>query len=478
MSVKPERLFGRRVIFCDDVEITPENVCDILNHAMPIHRKNAAEIEKLYQIFKGRQAIFNKIKEIRPEINNQIITNYAYQIVKFKTGYLLGKPVKYVSRGDNGAELSDKISQEIDRLNRFADDCSKPAKDIELAEWFHICGTSFRMIQSISDAPDTASPFDIYTLDPRFTFVEYSNEPGHKPKLGVNTVRKSDGTTIYNCWTDKLLIKVKKPISAPDTIVEVREHYYGRVPIVEYPANNARIGEFEIVLSMLDAINAAFSDLADGREQFINSLLVIKGADITDEQFAELRQQGGLKVPADGDVKYLVSELNQSQNGDTINLMIDTMLEIVGMPQRSGGNGGTSDNGVAVEMRDGWADASSRAISTERIFKKSENEFLLIALRVCNAMRGMELTLSSVEPHFERFNSNNILSNAQALTTMLASGMVHPELCYEAVPIFSDPNSAYRMSMEYVQQRLEQEEKLLADSVSTNHDDTPDGDAE
>jgi hypothetical protein len=34
------------------------------------------------------------------------------------------------------------------------------------------------------------------------------------------------------------------------------------------------------------------------------------------------------------------------------------------------------------------------------------------------------------------------------------------------------------MSAEYEQQRIEQEEKMLADSVNTNHDDTPDGDAE
>ena len=220
------------------------------------------------------------------------------------------------------------------------------------------------------------------------------------------------------------------------------------------------------------------SDLADGREQFINALLVIKGADITDKQFSELREQGGLKVPIDGDVKYLVSELNQTQNGDTINLMIDTMLEIVGMPKRSGGNGGTSDNGVAVELRDGWSDASARAIDTERIFKKSENEFLRIALKICNAMRGMKLMLSSVEPHFARLNSENILAKTQALVTMLQSEKVHPELAFSCVNIFSDPNSAYRMSQEYEQQRIEQEEKLLADSINTDHNDTPDGDAE
>lgn len=481
MSVKPERLFGRTVIYYDDVEITRENICDVLTKALTIHRVNSAQIEKLYQIFRGKRAILNKVKTIRPEILNIIAINYPYKIVSFKTSFLLGKPVQYVSRGENKQVLSDDVSREIDILNRYVSDCDKAAKDIELAEWFHICGTAFRMIMSEQDGNDSGkkeSPFDFFTLDPRFSFVVYSNEVGHKPLLGVNSVKKSDGTTVYNCWTKDTLFKIKKPIRGLESIIDEQQHYYGDVPIIEYPANNARLGAFEIVLPLLDAIDAAFSDLADGREQFINSLLVIKGADITDEQFSELRQQGGLKVPSDGDVKYLVSELNQTQNGETINLMIDTMLEIVGLPKRSGGSGGTSDNGVAVYLRDGHSDAAARAVSTERIFKKSENEFLRIALRICNARRGMQLQLSSVEPHFERFNSDNILSNSQALVTMLESGKIHPELCFEAVPIFSDPNSAYRMSAEYEQQRIEQEEQLLADSVNANHNETPEGDVQ
>ena len=474
MSVQPERLFGRRVIYYDDVEITRENVCDVLTKALTIHRANAADIKKLNRIFRGNQAILGKVKDIRPEINNKIVTNFANQIVTFKTGYLLGKPIQYVSRGERTTELSDTVSAEIDTLNRYASDCDKAARDVELAEWFHICGTSFRMIMSNSESDEKESPFSIYTLDPRYTFVVYSNEVGNKPILGVNSVKKADGTVIYNCWTQNRLFKIKNPAGSISSIIEESEHFYGRVPIIEYPANNARLGAFEIVLSLLDAINAAFSDLADGREQFINSLLVIKGADITDEQFAAMRELGGIKVPSDGDVQYLVSELNQAQNGETINLMIDTMLEIVGMPKRSGGNGGTSDNGIAIILRDGYSDAESRAADTERIFKKSENEFLRIALRICNAMRGMQLQLASVEPHFTRQNTDNLQSKVQALTMMLASDKIHPRLAWQLSTLVSDPESAYTISQEYEQSRIAQEEQLLAESS----DDDPDGDAE
>lgn len=474
MSVQPEALFGRTVIYWDDVEITAENIGEILSKARAIHGMNARQIDHLYRVYKGRQAILDKVKEIRPEINNKIVTNFANQIVTFKTGYLLGKPIQYVSRGEQSAELSEAVSKDIDRLNRFASDCDKAAKDVEIAEWFHICGTSYRIILNSGSRDESESPFEVYTLDPRFTFVVYSNDVSHKAIMGVNVVKKADGTKIYNCWTKNKLFKIKANASYPDAIMSEEDHYFGRVPIIEYPANNARLGAFEIVLPMLDAINAAFSDLADGREQFINSLLVIKGANITKEQFEELRSLGGLQVPSDGDVKYLVSELNQQQNGDTINLMIDTMLEIVGMPKRSGGSGGTSDNGIAVILRDGFADAEARASDTERIFKKSENEFLRIALRMCSTMRNMQLQLASVEPHFTRQNTDNLLSKVQALTTMLASDKIHPRLAWQLSTLVSDPESAYTISQEYEQSRIEQEERLLAESSQAHTD----GDAE
>ena len=169
-------------------------------------------------------------------------------------------------------------------------------------------------------------------------------------------------------------------------------------------------------------------------------------------------------------MKYLVSELNQTQNGETINLMIDTMLEIVGMPKRSGTNGGTSDNGIAVILRDGFADAEARASDTERIFKKSENELLRIALKICNAMRGMTLQLASVEPHFTRQNTDNLLAKVQALTTMLATDKIHPRLAWQLSTLVSDPESAYMISQEYEEQRLADEEQRLNETTVPAHE--------
>jgi len=52
------------------------------------------------------------------------------------------------------------------------------------------------------------------------------------------------------------------------------------IPIIEYPANKARLGAFEIVLPLLDAINNVESNRMDGVEQFIQAFWKFIGCHI------------------------------------------------------------------------------------------------------------------------------------------------------------------------------------------------------
>lgn len=191
-------LYGRRMIKSDETEVTVENVVAILNKALPYHWENRSEIQYLWYYYRGLQPILNREKQVRPEICNKIVENRANEIVSFKSGYLMGEPLQYVSRG-NGDNLSDAINQ----LNEFVFAEEKPAKDKELADWFHICGTSFRMVLPDEDVgEDDDSPFEIYTLDPRNTFVVYNNGLGNKPLLGVKYVVDDNGIVHYSCYSD------------------------------------------------------------------------------------------------------------------------------------------------------------------------------------------------------------------------------------------------------------------------------------
>lgn len=449
-------LNGRRMILTDETEVNIGNVVQILRKALPYHWKNRSEISYLWSYYKGRQPILNRVKEVRPEITNKIVENRANEIVSFKSGYLMGEPLQYVSRG-NAENIADAINQ----LNEFVFAEEKPAKDKELADWFHICGTSFRMVLPDEIAgEDDESPFEIYTLDPRNTFVVYNNGLGNKPILGVKYVVDENGVVHYSCYSDHEYFEIVE-----SKVVSYDTHILGEIPIIEYPLNMARIGAFELVIPLLDAINLTDSNRLDGVEQFIQALMLFHNVDISSEDFDELRERGAIKFKdidpqLKAEINYLVSNLNQGETQTLVDHMYQTVLTICGMPNRNGGSS-TSDTGSAVIMRDGWSAAEARAKDSELMFKKSERIFLKVVLNICRTLADMDLKVCNVEIRFTRRNYENILQKAQVLDLMLKNNKIHPRLAFEHCGLFVDSDLAYTLSAEYAEEQEQKAQELF-----------------
>lgn len=449
-------LNGRRMILTDETEVNIGNVVQILRKALPYHWKNRSEISYLWSYYKGRQPILNRVKEVRPEITNKIVENRANEIVSFKSGYLMGEPLQYVSRG-NAENIADAINQ----LNEFVFAEEKPAKDKELADWFHICGTSFRMVLPDEMAgEDDESPFEIYTLDPRNTFVVYNNGLGNKPILGVKYVVDENGVVHYSCYSDHEYFEIVE-----SKVISYDTHILGEIPIIEYPLNMARIGAFELVIPLLDAINLTDSNRLDGVEQFIQALMLFHNVDISSEDFDELRERGAIKFKdidpqLKAEIDYLVSNLNQGETQTLVDHMYQTVLTICGMPNRNGGSS-TSDTGSAVIMRDGWSAAEARAKDSELMFKKSERIFLKVVLNICRTLADMDLKVCNVEIRFTRRNYENILQKAQVLDLMLKNNKIHPRLAFEHCGLFVDSDLAYTLSAEYAEEQEQKAQELF-----------------
>ena len=469
-------LFGRRVIKTDEREVTLDNVVSILRKALLTHWKNRSEIEYLWNYYKGRQPVLSRKKEVRPEIKNMIVENRANEIVSFKSGYLMGEPLQYVSRG-NGENLADAINQ----LNEFVFAEEKPAKDKELADWFHICGTAYRMVLPDENGMEDESPFEIYTLDPRNTFVVYHNGLGDKPLLGVKYVVDENGIVHYSCYSDHEYFEIVE-----FKVVSYDTHILGDIPIIEYPLNLARIGAFELVIPLLDAINLTDSNRLDGVEQFIQALMLFHNVDISSEDYRRLREEGAIKFKdidpqLKAEVSYLINNLNQGETETLVDHLYDVVLTICGMPNRNGGSS-TSDTGSAVIMRDGWSAAEARAKDSELMFKKSERIFLRLILHICHTLSGMDLKVCNIEIRFTRRNYENILQKAQVLDLMLKNEKIHPRLAFEHCGLFVDSDLAYTLSAEYAeekerkaQEQFEQQLKLKQQGGDSNDPDNHKG---
>ena len=443
--------------------ITPENVADVVGKAMVIHMRNAAETEYLYGYYRGRQDIRLKEKVVRPEINNKVMVNRANEIVTFKTAYLLGEPVQYVSNGGD-----DAVSAKVNRLNEFMRSESKDTKDKEIADWMHICGVGVRMVVPDEEGEEDGSPVCIYTLDPRDAFVIYYSGVGHKPLAGVLRQWDEEGKPYQCVYTREWYFEI-----AGGEIKKQEARTIPYIPIIEYPNNDARMGSFEVVLPLLNAINTVESNRVDSIQDFVNAFDVFQNCDIDDGQYGELAS-GGKAVKIKGQagmeakVYRIASELNQTNTQTLVDDLYDTALTICGMPNRNGGSS-TSDTGTAVIYRDGFAEAESRAKDTEKTFIRSEREFLRIVLYICRNTADLDLQLSDIKPEFTRKNLSNIQSKAQVLAEMLNNSKIHPKLAFEYSGMFTDSEQAYRMSMSWYEEQQAALTRSLREEVNANN---------
>lgn len=443
---------GRKKIVLPYKEVNEENIFEVLGQARSIHSGNASDIDYLWNYYKGVQPILHRRKTVNAEITNRIVENHAAEIVSFKVGYFLGNPIQYVPRGDANEQLNERINEDISLLNEYVYSEEKASKDKELADWMHICGVGYRLVLPDERNAGDDAPFEIYTLDPRNTFVVYGNDLGNPPIMGVTYYKTRENGIMYCCYTRNEYYEI---LQGEQQFTTRRQHILGEVPIIEYELNQERMGCFELVLPLLDAINQTASDRQDGVDQFVQALMRFHNVDISADDFKALRNLGAIKykdVSPDmrAEVDYITQELNQSQTQTLVDYEYNTVLRICGIPNRNMSNGGTSDNGVAVELRDGWSAAETHAKSSELQFKKSEKRFLKLALRICRGVkRDFNLTVGKVEIRFTRRNYDNILTKSQVLTTMLNSNKIHPRLAFVHCGLFVDPELAYQESMQW-----------------------------
>ena len=455
-----KNLFGRAMIMLDYESIDSANVIEALGKALAIHNKNSAEIDYLWNYYKGKQPVLDRVKLIRPEINNKVVVNIANEIVSFKVGYQVGEPIQYVSKKNDESVMNNLI-----KLNSFMFSEDKAAQDQEIVEWQTIGGTAYRMVLPDATGEEDECPFEMYTLDPRNTFVAYSTGLGNKPILAGTTYKKN-GHDEWAVYTEDRFYIIRD-----GEIIKDEPHAYWMIPIFEYPANHARLGAFEIVLPLLDEMNNIMSNRMDGVEQAIQAFIKFINCDIDEESFKALKEMGAIKVKSvqgqTADVDVVKTDLNQDQTQTLVNDVYQRILTICGMPNRNGGTS-TSDTGNAVIFRDGWETAESRAKDFEHTFKRSEKNMLKMVLRLIRELANIELKLSDIDMKFTRRNYENIQSKAQVLTTMLGNPKIHPKLAFEHCGMFSDAESAYKESEKYYAEVMKQVEPV----------DDPDGDQE
>lgn len=482
--IKRTDLHGRTKILSDALEITEENIIPVLSKALLTHWKNRAEIEYLYNYRKGNQPSLYRTKEVRPEITSHIVENRADQIVDFRTGYMCGSndAIQYIGSCSEGRQ--DEISAMVSKLNEYMYDVDAPTENKELFDWVFTCGIGYKMAlpnryANYGDIHTT--PFESYVLDPRNTFIIYSNDLGETPLLAVRYVKKEDGTIIYSCYTRNYVYTVSSWVVRKKEqyrIENAQEHYIGELPIVEYIDNSMRMGAFESCISILDAINEIRCNSNEAVEQYVQALLLMHNVGITSEEYEQLREQGAIQfddVSPDkkAEISYISLNLDQANTETLVSSMWQSVREICGIPSMSDGSTSDSSNNGAVIMKQGWGQAEAKAKNSEEMFKVSERKFLKLVLGLCNDVSGMltELHPQDIQIRFTRRNYEDIATKSQVLVTMLGNDKIDPKLAFEQCGMFVDPERAYTQSKEYYETLSEAQKGQNSNDLGKDEED-------
>ena len=320
-----------------DTKITNQ----ILNDVIDYNEKYKRRYEMLENYYLGKHDIASRIKDDRLK-NNKVMVNHAKYITDTNVGYLLGNPVDYqvnANEHDIEAILDAYKKQTINDLD------SEIAKDVS------IFGLQYEYLYVNEDAEPRSCE-----IDNKNCIIVYDDTVEHNKLFGLIYRPIYKGET-FEYW-DIIYVDKDKEVhyksndKSLNKLGEEKPHAWGDVPIICYKNNPELLGDFEPVISLIDAYNLLQSDRVNDKEQLVDAILCMYGMDFDDEQAEMLKSSRMLaNLPTDGKVEYLVKTLQES-DVDILRQNLEADIHKISMvPNMSDANFVGNASGVAIRYK-------------------------------------------------------------------------------------------------------------------------------
>lgn len=296
--VKPAEIGqGRLKIIIDD-EINKDTIIKVLQKAMTIHQKNVGAMKYLIDYYKGKQTILDRANPYASDINNKVVLNYAFSSVRDIVGYTFGKDAEIIQR-------KIKYKEDIETLADIFNYENSSIADTEAATMAAITGIGYQSTLPSEELdsdymPDI--PIKINSLDVLSTFIIQSARIGNPIRMSC-TYWSDDKFTYFTCFTDTqcFYVKVKGQSNslsylAKDNVVTEIPNIIGLNPITMVQNNEFLMGDFEVAITVLDALNQIASDSVNDVENVIKSLLVIINAELEDGASKDIKENRILEL--------------------------------------------------------------------------------------------------------------------------------------------------------------------------------------
>lgn len=446
--------FGRKVAYTDVSEITESNVVSVVSSCIGVFNSNKTIIKYLWDYKNGDQPIRYRQKVMRDDVNNPIVENHAWEFVQFKNGQTNGEPIQCHSLKED-----DAINKAIDKFNDYCKAAGKHSKDISSGEWTSAVGTGFKAVQRTKTGSEL--PFRITVPSPLNTFIIYSSQT-EEPMLAVQELKDENAERYFLCFSETHEYRIKNSslmvleIDNKGEKLHSRLHAFGGIPIVEYPNNQDRLSDIELVIDIFDAINNMQSNRMDAIEQFVQSWVKFVNCEVDPEGFNKMKMMGALVVKSNNgsenkaDVDILSQELNQTESQVAKEDLLNNALSISAIPNKQGNTGG--DTQGAVELRNGWDFSKQRAKLKDPYIKDAERRLIKVIQKVIKQSVGEKECNFGVMDYDVQINhspTDNMQVKAQVLQILLDAG-IHPLIAIKVCGLWGDAEKIYLLSKPYL----------------------------
>lgn len=312
----------------------------VLNDVIAYNERYKDRFKMLENYYLGKHGILERNKDDRLS-NNKVVVNHAKYITDTNVGYLLGNPVDYqASEGYDIEPLMDAYKKQT--INDL---------DSEIAKDVSIFGLQYEYVYANENAEPKSCE-----VDNKNAIIVYDDTVEHNKLFGLiyRPIFKGDEFKYWEIiFVDKKVKRVYKSYTKSlQKVGKDEPHAFGDVPIICYKNNPELLGDYEPVISLIDAYNLLQSDRINDKEQLVDAILLFYGIDFDDEQATMLRESRMLaNIPTDAKAEYLTKTL-QEGDVDILRQNIENDIHKISMvPNMSDQNFVGNSSGVAIRYK-------------------------------------------------------------------------------------------------------------------------------
>lgn len=398
-----------------ETEITDELVTKLIK----LHEEDCERYITLEDYYRGKAKIYDRSKEDY-KANNKLALDYPSYIVDILLGLFVGKPISYTVAEDS-AEMMEGL-QEVFDLNDEQDENAEIAK---------ICGIKGRGYEIVYLDEEGGVRFN--EVQPENIVMVYDNHIKPEPLFCIYIREDADAESIGKESKNKLVtlytkesIKEMRLEGSDLKLIEENANLFGAIPVVEFKNNNEAIGDFERVLSLIDALNLAQSDTANDFEEFTDALLVLAGmpqADSDDvnrmieDKVLLLDKSGGAGQSAE----WLIKDINDTALENYKNRLDADIHKFAKVPNMNDEHFAGNVSGEAMKYK---LFATDQIIAQkQRKFKSALQERIKLILSIAKIKTAKDFDYRDISIVFNDNKPYNELDNIATVKAALDAGL-------------------------------------------------------